>query len=278
MPETSYGADRFATPSTSSLWAPSARLLVGYAAALAMVVIATFLAFIVKQLIATPNLTLIFVLPVVVAATTFGWRPAFAASISGVLAFDFFFTTPFHTFRITNPSDLWAATLLLVIATIVSVVAARSRRRAIEATLAADRAEALRGLAHLVVASASRVEVGQATADALRRIFQAPAIVLTEVDGRLETTSSAGGGVVTPIDVEAALYALQHRKQVHGDAYPFEASTFDFWPICREGSPAVVLGVGDADHRSSRPDKPERYVELAGAYLIASLAGRTPGS
>jgi K+-sensing histidine kinase KdpD len=250
-------------------------LAVGYAAALAMVAIATLLAFIVKQLITAPNLTLIFVLPVVVTATTFGWRPAFAASVAGVLAFDFFFTTPFNTLRITSPSDIWAATLLLAIATIVSVVAARSRQQAIEAARAADRAETLRRLAHLVVASAPGAEVSQATADALSRIFEAPAIVLTEVDGRLQTTSAAGGGVVTPVDVEAAIYALQHRNRVHGDAYPFEAATFDFWPICREGSPVLVLGVGDVNHRSSRPDEPERYVELAGAYLISSLTGPT---
>lgn len=265
--------ERFTAPGPPTLETRTARSAAGYAAALAMVAAATFLAFIVKQLIAAPNLTLIFVLPVIVTATAFGWRPAFAASVMGVLAFDFFFTPPFHTLRIASPADIWAATLLLAIATIVSVVAARSRRQAIEAVQAADRAEALRGLAHLVVASAPGAAVGQATADALSRIFHAPAIVLTEVDGRMETTSSAGGGAVTPVDVEAAIYALQHRKRVHGDAYPFEAATFDFWPICREGSPPLVLGVGDIDHRSLRPDEPERYVELAGAYLISSLTG-----
>jgi K+-sensing histidine kinase KdpD len=39
-----------------------------------------------------PGLTLIFVLPVVIAGTAFGLGPSVAAIVASVLAFDFFFT------------------------------------------------------------------------------------------------------------------------------------------------------------------------------------------
>ena len=71
----------------------------------------------------------IFVLPVVIAATALGWGPSLLAVSTSVLAFDFFFTEPFYSFRIASPSDVWAAALLLVIAAIVSTIAAESRRR-----------------------------------------------------------------------------------------------------------------------------------------------------
>ncbi len=85
------------------------------AISLLLVAAATLLAFVVDHIVAAPNLTLIFVLPVVVAATFFGWIPALLAAVAGVLAFDFFFTQPYYSFRIASPSDLWAAALLLVI-------------------------------------------------------------------------------------------------------------------------------------------------------------------
>src|SRR4029453_14661760 len=115
-----------------------------YGATIAMVGVATLLAFVVDHVIAGPNLTLVFVLPVVVAATSFGWGPSLAAALLGALAFDFFFPQPHYSFQITRQSDIWAAALLLVTAAIVSAVAADGRRRAVEARQAADQAQALR--------------------------------------------------------------------------------------------------------------------------------------
>lgn len=261
-------------PIVSGPGAPAAarpRHWAGYAIALALVGAATLLAFLADNLISAPNVTLIFVLPVVVAAAAFGWGPALAAAVLGVLAFDFFFTVPYYSLRIAGSSDVWAATLLLVIAGIVSTVAAQSRRRAIDAKTAAERADALHRLAHLVVQSAPAADVSLAAATALSRIFQAPAAVLVRQEGRLEVAGLGGRAAPSPVDLEAAQWAAENRKPLHGDAYPFDTSTFDFWPICRDGAPEVVIGVGGLDRRDARPDNPGRYVELVGAYLVASL-------
>lgn len=244
---------------------------VGYAVAVVLVGAATLLAFLADNLVSAPNVTLIFVLPVVIAAAAFGWGPALAAAVLGVLAFDFFFTAPYYSLRIASSSDVWAATLLLVIAGIVSSVAAQSRRRAMDAKADAERAEALHGLAHLVVQSASAADVSEAAATALSRIFRAPAAVLVRQEGRLEVAGVAGRAALSPIDLEAAQWTAENRKPLHGDAYPFDTSAFDFWPVCREGAPEVVIGVGGLDRRAARPDDPGRYVELVGAYLVASL-------
>ena len=64
--------------------APSVR----YGLTLAAVAAATLVAFVVDHLIQTPNLSLIFVLPVVFAAAGFGWGPALAAAVAGVAAYE----------------------------------------------------------------------------------------------------------------------------------------------------------------------------------------------
>ena len=91
--------------------------------ALVFVALATGLAFLVQHLISAPNVTLIYVLPVIISATLFGWGPSLLAVAVGVIAFDFFFTEPYYSLTMTNPSEIWAAVLLFVIASIVTSVA-----------------------------------------------------------------------------------------------------------------------------------------------------------
>ena len=142
-----------------------------YGLSLVLVALATLLGFIVAPQVAAPNVTLIFVLPVVVAASAFGWGPAFATVAASVLSFDFCFTEPKFTLVIASPSDIWAAALLAVTASIVSAVAADSRRRALDARRAVEQARALQSVAHAVIEARPRPEIVQAAAAALSRIF-----------------------------------------------------------------------------------------------------------
>lgn len=243
---------------------------VAYVAVVAMVLAAALIAFVIENLIATPHVTLLFVLPVVIAATSFGFVPALTAAGLGVLAFDFFFTAPFYSFRIHSAADLWSALLLLAIAAIVSSVAADARRRAVESARDAERARALHDLAHMVVQAAPSGEVAQATAEALSRIFHSSAAVLIHRGDELQPAATTGGGTLAAADLQAARWTVDSQLPSHADNYPFEASRFDFWPIRRQGSPDLVLGVAPSDD-DARPENPATYVELAGAYLAASL-------
>jgi K+-sensing histidine kinase KdpD len=242
-----------------------------YGLSLALVAVATVLAFVVDHLIPAPNLTLVFVLPVVVAAASFGWGPALVAAVGGALAYDFFFTEPRFTLLMNDPDDIWALALLLVVAVLVSAVAARARRQAVEAREAAEQAEALRALAHVVIHSPSQADVITAAAGALARIFRAPAVVFVENGSALEPTL-AGGATVSAADAEAARLALESKLATRGDAYPVERATFDFWPMQSPPHRRSVLGVDLADRDKGRAREPERLVEIVGAYLTLALS------
>jgi two-component system sensor histidine kinase KdpD len=66
-------------------------LIAQYGLALVFVALATGLAFLVQHLISAPNVALIYVLPVIISATLFGWGPSLLAVAVGVIAFDFLF-------------------------------------------------------------------------------------------------------------------------------------------------------------------------------------------
>src|SRR6185369_17026550 len=134
---------------------------IGYVSSLVLVAAATVAAFVVDQLVQTPNLSLVFVLPVIIAALSFGWGPALVSALIGVAVFDFLFVEPRMSFQVANPTDLWALALLLLVAAIASTVGAQSRRRAVEARRAATQAEALRALAHAIIRAEPTADVVQ---------------------------------------------------------------------------------------------------------------------
>ncbi|MGH6964693.1 MAG: DUF4118 domain-containing protein [Phenylobacterium sp.] len=242
-----------------------------YVVSLLMVGAATLLAFVVENLIAAPNLTLIFVVPVVVAATVFGWGPSLMAVVAGVLAFDFFFTVPYLSFRIASASDIWAAALLLMIAAIVTTVAAESRRRAVEASRAVDRAEALQALARIVLEMRPRAEILQAAAAALRQIFRAPAVIFLQEGGAFRRAASAGRPEITSADEEAARGALVDRLHMRAETYPYDQAQFEFWPVASPSGCDCVIGVDFTRGERERLEKPERFVDVVAAYLAVAL-------
>jgi K+-sensing histidine kinase KdpD len=242
-----------------------------YAVALLLVAAAVLIAFVVTQLITVPNLSLIFVLPVMIAGVAFGWGPSLATAILGALAFDFFFTPPYFSFRIYSPSDVWAAALLLVIAAITTTVAAQSRRRAVEAADAAEKAEALQSLARVVIAARPRAEVLQAAAEALQRIFQAPAVIFLQEARGLRQAAAAGGPQLTAADEAAAAGALSDRMHVRAETYPYDQAEFEFWPVGAPADCGCVIGVDFTHAKAERPEKPERFVDVVSAYLAAAL-------
>ena len=247
-----------------------APLLARYGLSLLFVAVAVVLAFVVEHLIAPPNLSLIFVLPVVAAATLLGWGPSLIAGLAGVLAYDFFFTEPKYSFEIARPADLWATALLLVIAAIVSTLAAEARRRALEARRAADQALALQALAHVVIEARPRADVVQAAAAALNRIFRVPAVIYAETAGAVRPVATAGDPVLTAAEEEAAKGALDMRHPARAEVYPYDRSTFDFWPVVSRSGARFVLGVSFGATGDDRPAAPERLVEVVGAYLAAA--------
>jgi len=261
--------DFLGSGSTSS---PRPHPAAGYAAAIGFVVLAAMIAFVVETIIPSSNIALVFVLPVLLAAINFGWGPALVSALAAVAAFDFFFIQPIYTLRVASPSDLWAMSLLLIVAAIASTVAAQSRRRALDAQAAASRAEALHRLAHLVVDAAPAQTVCKAASEALAQIFEAPAVVLLERGDQLDAVALARGAVLSSSDEEAARWTLANTIPTRGEAYPFDTAAFDFWPIRRGAGQGVVLGVRLTTGRGDRPSDPARYVEMVGAYLAAGLS------
>ncbi|MDB5475399.1 MAG: hypothetical protein JWP49_910 [Phenylobacterium sp.] len=243
----------------------------GYGLSLALVAVATLAAVIVAQLVTVPNLSLVFVLPVLIAAVSFGWRPALLAAVTGVFAYNFFLIPPLYTLRIADPANVWALILLVIAVAIVSAVAAESRRRALAGAAAAEQAKALQTLARDLAGAANRQRILVAGAEALHRLFQTPVVILWPGADEMQVAAEIGGAALTDADREAARWALASRLPTRGGAYPVEAAVFDFWPVVTPQRSHVAIGLAISGRDQARPEAPERLVDTVAGYLSVAL-------
>src|SRR6266511_3551704 len=128
------------------------------------------------------SLGVLYVFAVLPVAVLFGLAYALPVSIASMLAFNWFFLPPRHTFRLSDSENWVALAVYLVTAVVVSALASRSRRREAEAERRAREASLIADVAGTLLES-SRVQ------DELRDIAARVARVLGSGGARIELDS-----------------------------------------------------------------------------------------
>src|ERR1700731_1374701 len=82
---------------------------------------------VIQPLFGIENVDLVFLTAVVVVAVRYGLGPSLLASVAASLCYNFFFLPPVYTFTITDPTNIAAFFFFMLIAILVSNVAARVR-------------------------------------------------------------------------------------------------------------------------------------------------------
>ena len=242
-------------PNADPLLGPATSEVARYVAAIAMTAFATVVAVGVDTKVTIPNLSLVFVVPVIVAGVSLGLGPSLCSAILGALAFNYFLTEPRYSLAVDDPANIWAIGLLFVIGLIASGVAYTSHRRATEAALLRRQLSVLQGYSSDVVAADSTRAIASITCRALAALFQVPAVVMLVAEDKVVSLEQVGDVELLETDLEAARSSLSTGTTMRSDVYPNLASRFDFWPVATtEGQNAVIGLAFDPDERPSKPD------------------------
>jgi K+-sensing histidine kinase KdpD len=242
-------------PDADALFGPVASELMRYLASIAMTAAATVVAVGVDSKVTIPNLSLVFVVPVIAAAVSLGLGPSICSAILGALAYNFFLTEPRYSLAVDDPANIWAIGLLLVVGLIVSSVAFTSRQRATEAALLKRQASVLQGYSRDVVAADNTKSIVSITSHALAALFRVPVVVMLVTEDRVASLEQVGDVEPQEAELEAARSSLANGMVVRSGVYPNLASHFDFWPVeTAEGQKAVIGLAFDPDERPSAPD------------------------
>src|SRR5256885_2801256 len=109
------------------------RRLVPYVAAVGAVAITTTLIGVVVGRAQIANISMLYLVAVLVVAVAFGRSAAIVASILAFLTFDWFFVPPTHQLVVADAQELFSLALFLMTAVATGTLAARERARAQEA-------------------------------------------------------------------------------------------------------------------------------------------------
>ena len=256
-------------PDADPILGPTASVVVRYLASFAMTAVATAVAVAVDTKVTIPNLSLVFVVPVIIAGVSLGLGPSLCSAILGALAFNFFLTEPRYSLAVDDPANVWAIGLLFVIGLIVSGVAFTSQRRATEAALLRRQVSVLQGYSRDLVAADNTKTIVSITSQALAALFQVPVVVMLVTEGTVVSLERVGDVEPQKTELEAARSSLATGTVVRGGIYPDLASRFDFWPVkTAEGQNAVIGLAFDPDERPSAPDA---LVDIVGSVLALVL-------
>jgi K+-sensing histidine kinase KdpD len=244
-------------------------VVVGYLAALVMTAAATVLAVSVDLGVTIPNLSLIFVVPVVIAGASFGLGPSLCAAILGALAYNFFLTEPRYSLAVSDPANVWAIALLFVVGLVVSSVAFTSGRRATDAASLRRQMTVLQGFSRDIVAADKPEAIVSLTSEALAGVFEVPAVVMLVTDDAVSVKQIVGAVELQDAEIGAALSSLAAQTAVRAGIYPAVTSRFDFWPVVTARGQSAVIGL--AFDPAERPSKPEMLVDIVRGVLELAL-------
>jgi two-component system sensor histidine kinase KdpD len=195
-----------------------------------------------------PNLSIVFLIAVLLTAVSFGIWPAIYASVLSFLAYNFFFIEPLYTFTIAEPYELLALVIFLVVAVITSALAGRVRE---QAKVAASRMRAMRRLYEFtrrLSGLASLDAVAEGAASEIHASLGRAVVVLMAYDGDLALTAAwPPEDALDAAPMTAARWAFSHAEPAGADTSTLPIIPWYFVPLRIANKTLGVIGVAKPD-------------------------------
>jgi two-component system, OmpR family, sensor histidine kinase KdpD len=217
------------------------------------------------------NISLAYLMAVLVTAMRAGLKPAILASVLGFFAFNFLFTEPRFSFAITDTQNILTVVFFLVVAVIVSNMAARLRDQIKTTQENARRTSNLYEFGRKISAAATLDDVLWAVVHHVATTIHAKSLVL--MPGEQGLGISAGYPPEDELDEKsaaAAAWTWTHGKIAGRGSTTLPAADWLFIPISTARGPMGVLGVQMTDGGAvPTPDQMRLLETLADQAAVA---------
>jgi two-component system sensor histidine kinase KdpD len=234
----SSGSARWGTPS-------------GYGVSLALTAAVTLFGMVIFERGNITNIGLLFLLPVMVAATRYGMRTGIVTSLVSSLAYNFFFIPPTHTFTIEDPQNIITVLVLLGVAIVGSQLASRVRDQALLAQASSTQNSSLAGFARQLTGISSLDELAHVLCAEIGRLLDSNTVLLIpSTEGLPVRSSSPTGCKLDMLEDAAARWTLDHNKPAGRGSDTLTASEWLFYPLGTAGKVLAVFGMSRSDARA----------------------------
>jgi len=220
----------------------------GYGFAVIATAIATGLGFLIDLWLPIANISVAYLLAVMIVAMRSGLRPGIVASIASFFCFNFFFTEPRLTFAITDSKNILTVVFFLIAAVIISNMAARLRMQIETTRESARRTTNLYDFGRKITAAATQDDVLWAVVHHVAVTIHGKSLML--LPGESGLAIAAGYPPEDQIDdksAAAADWAWSHGKLAGRGSTTLPTAGWLFLPLKTARGPIGVLGVRMTD-------------------------------
>jgi two-component system sensor histidine kinase KdpD len=218
-----------------------------YVIGLAAIVAALGIGKLIHPLFGIENVDLVFLTAIVAIAVRFGLWPSLAATIVASLCYNFFFMAPLYTFTIADPTNVAAFVFFLIIAVLVSNVAARVRSQAIVAAARARTTESLYAFSSKLAGAGTLDDVLWATAYQAALMLRVRVVLLLPDGGSFAVKAGyPPEDMLDDADIAAAKWAWQNNRPAGRGSDTLPGSKRLFLPMATGRGAIGVVGI-DSD-------------------------------
>jgi two-component system, OmpR family, sensor histidine kinase KdpD len=191
------------------------------------------------------NLSLIFLMAVLLVAIRFGLWPSVYTSLLSFFAYNFFFTVPYQTFTVARREDILTIVFFLVVAVIVGNLAARLKAQVEAMRQITRRTANLYDFSRRIAGAVSLDDVLWAAVHHVASTLQCQSLVLLPRErDRLEIASGyPPEDRMSPTAWGAARWAWQNNLPAGWGSGTLPASEWLFLPLRTGRGPIGLLGV-----------------------------------
>jgi two-component system sensor histidine kinase KdpD len=185
-----------------------------YLYAAGLVVFITALANAIQRFFPVPDIEVLYLLGVMIAAVRLGRGPSVLSAALGVAAYDFFFVPPTHTFAVHDVKYFLTFAMMFGVGLLLSELTARIKRQERDARRREESTSVLYALSRDLGGLQSLEQAASLVAGHAAEVFDAKAFVLTRNGGNeLRTLSSAPRDIsLDPKELGVAKWAYEHAR------------------------------------------------------------------
>lgn len=234
--------------------------------AVALVVGASLFCRLLQPVFSPTNMVMIYLLAVVMAAIWLGRFPAILTAFLGVLAFDWFFVPPPHTFAVADTEYLLTFLALFTVGAVISTLVARSRERAEVLRRREVQTTSLYHLSRDLAVAADTYAIIKAVVNNLRESLNAEPLFFQPIGEHLEFVDYGEGLRPDTKEIAVASWVFRNRQAAGRGTTTLGSSRYLYLPLQTANSIVGVLGV----NLTHGPD----YTSQAHRLLLEAFAGQ----
>ncbi|MET0137363.1 MAG: sensor histidine kinase KdpD, partial [Sphingobium sp.] len=217
------------------------------------------------------NIALLYLVPVMFAAATYGLRIGLIAGLASSLAYNFFFLPPTGTLTVNNPENIISILVLLGVAFVTSQFAARVRAQADLAQISSRQNAALAGFSRQLTASTGEEELMQGICAEISRLLDVRAVLLKPSPNGPELRAAyPPENRLEQIELAAAQWAMDNDQPAGRGSSTLTASDWLFHPLRTQRAVLGVLGIARED--AGMPLRSDQFPLLTSLLDQASIA------